>query len=261
MKYFFTTERDRYGDLDYFTVKSPSLGNRADVSIFKPEGTFWSMPVVILLHGVYGSHWAWSLKAKVHETLKKLIADKKIQPMMLIMPSDGLFQDGSGYLAHQSADYEKWIVEDVIQIVKENYTEVDKVSPVFLTGLSMGGYGALRLGAKCPAVFTAFSGLSSITRFEQMAEFVENLDQLKDAVKSEENVIDIMLANKDNLKPFRFDCGKEDTLFEANQILHKQLTENNIPHQFIINEGAHSWEYWHDHFAETLLFFNEQISI
>lgn len=196
MKNFFTTERDKWGDFDIFTVKSPALGNRADVSVFKPEGIFYSMPVVILLHGVYGSHWSWPLKAKVHEILKKLIVENKMQPMMLVMPSDGLFQDGSGYLAHHIGDYEKWIVEDVIRLVKENYSEVDEASPVFLTGLSMGGYGALRLGAKYPSVFTAFSGLSSITCFDQICEFVENFGLLKASVKSEENVIDIMLVNK-----------------------------------------------------------------
>jgi putative tributyrin esterase len=259
MKKFFTTERGQIGELDVFTIKSNALGNRADLSVFKPPGDFTKMPIVILLHGVYGSHWAWSLKANVHQTLKTMIANQQVEPMLLVMPSDGLFQDGSGYLKHHNADYEKWIVEDVVSVVKDNYKEVNDASPVFLAGLSMGGYGALRLGAKYPNVFKAFSGLSSITRFEQMGRFVENFDLLKQAIESEENVIDIMLANKASLRPFRFDCGKDDTLFEANQILDKQLNEHNIPHEFLIKEGAHSWEYWHDHIGETFLFFNEQI--
>ncbi len=259
MSKFFTTERDRLDEIDFFTFKSPALGHRADVSVFKPDGAFESMPVVVLLHGVYGSHWAWSLKAKVQETLKELIAKGKLNPMMLVMPSDGLFQDGSGYLTHQNADYEKWIVEDVIDLVKENYNEVIAQSPIFLAGLSMGGYGALRLGAKYPEVFKAFSGLSSITRFEQMGEFVESIELLKESVKTEENVIDILLSNKETLRPFRFDCGREDTLFEANQVLSNLLIENGIPHQFYVKEGAHCWEYWQNNIAETLLFFNDQI--
>ena len=128
---FFTVERASVAELDLFTVKSNALNHRADVSVYKPEGNYKNMPVVILLHGVYGSHWAWSLKANVHKILQQLIDDEKVPPMMLVMPSDGLFQDGSGYLPHQAVDYEKWIVEDVPLLIKESYGNVSEKSLFF----------------------------------------------------------------------------------------------------------------------------------
>jgi putative tributyrin esterase len=256
---FFTVERASVADLDLFTVKSKALNQRADVTVYKPEGSYKNMPVVVLLHGVYGSHWAWSLKANVYGILQQLIDEGKVPPMLLVMPSDGLFQDGSGYLPHKSADYEKWIVEDVPLLIKESYEEATNKSPFFIAGLSMGGYGALRLGAKYPKVFKAFSGLSSIINFDELEQFVEDFSALKSAVRNQENVLEILLENKDNLNPFRFDCGTDDTLFTSNLALHELLELNQIPHEFYQFDGGHSWEYWSEHIGETLIFFGEQL--
>ena len=256
-KYFFTTERARIAELDFFTVQSPALHGRADVCVYLPEGEHENIPVVILLHGVYGSHWVWSLKGQVHATLKELISNGQCKPMLLLMPSDGLYADGSAYAKHTTADYEKWIVDDCVQLAQENYPEVSASSPIFITGLSMGGYGALRLGAKYPDVFRAFSGLSSITDFDQFESFVQNFESLKSAVLHHENVLEILIAHKNTLAPFRFDCGSEDTLFQANLNLHIALKEENIPHEFYVNIGVHNWDYWTDHIKETLVFFNQ----
>jgi len=183
----------------------------------------------------------------------------EIKPMILAMPSDGLYGDGSGYVPHQTADYERWIVKDVIQVVKEQFPQATDDSPVFITGLSMGGFGALRLGAKYPSLFRAFSGLSSITHFNQLAKFVADFDQLKADALEQDGVGEYLLQNKDSLPPFRFDCGREDVLIEHNRELHKTLTDNNLPHIYQEFEGQHSWEYWEEHIADTLLFFNQQL--
>ena len=257
---FFTTERASVAGLDFFTVKSNALNHRADVIVYKPAGSHTNLPVVILLHGVYGSHWAWSLKADVHNTLQYLIDSKELPPMMLVMPSDGLFQDGSGYLPHQFADYEKWIAEDVPALIREQYDEVTPYSPFFIAGLSMGGYGALRIGAKYHRLFKAFSGLSSIVNFDELEQFVQDFDGLKNAVKSQENVLEILQENRDEMGPFRFDCGEDDTLFDANVALHKSLIKEGVRHEFIRHPGAHNWDYWHDHIGETLRFFAQQLN-
>lgn len=179
--------------------------------------------------------------------------------MLLVTPSDGLFQDGSCYLPHKTADYEKWIAEDVPLLIKESYQEVTVDSSFFIAGLSMGGYGALRLGAKYPDIFKSFSGLSSIINFNELEQFVEDFSALKNAVKIEENVPELLLSKKGNLNPFRFDCGKDDSLFTSNVALHELLTNHEIPHQFHQHSGGHSWEYWSGQIGETLIFFAEQL--
>jgi len=263
MSKFFTTEisypENEYDHLRFMTVKSRVLGKRADITVFvPPHHNLVSLDVVILLHGVYGSHWAWAMNGAVHKTAHQLIEEGKIRPMMLVMPSDGLHGDGSGYLRHQTEDYEKWIVRDVIDVIKEQFPPVNDQSKIFITGLSMGGYGALRLGAKYPDVFRSFSGLSSITEFEQLAIFLEKDDyeKLNKIAAQKESVLSCMLANKEKLPPFYFDCGTEDILIEFNRKLHKKLEENKIQHTYIEHPGVHQWKYWQTHIAESLLFFN-----
>jgi enterochelin esterase-like enzyme len=209
MSQFFTVElsdpRFESDNLRLITVKSPALKKRADISVFVPDVTLSEIKgMVILLHGVYGSHWAWTLKGGVHKTAQRLIIEGKLPPMLLVMPSDGLFGDGSGYVPHQSENYEKWIVEDVVNAVKEQISGRDL--PLFITGLSMGGYGALRLGAQYPTLFRAFSGHSSITEFGQLRQFVEDFEELSTSIQAQESVLESLLKNKSILPHFRFDC-------------------------------------------------------
>lgn len=260
MSAFFTTENASFQGLHFLTVKSNALKRRADLTVYLPEKTDVTrgagLPIVILLHGVYGSHWAWAMKGRAPETAQKLLDTGQIGPMLLVMPSDGLYGDGSGYVPHQTADYERWIVEDVIQVVKEQFPQATDASPVFIAGLSMGGFGALRLGAKYPSLFQAFSGLSSITHFNQMNEFVADFKQLQADALEQGGVLDFLIKNKDILPPFRFDCGSEDILIEHNRALHHNLTNHSIPHIYEEFSGGHSWEYWAEHISDTLLFFN-----
>lgn len=264
MSNFFTTEISypeyEFDHLRFITVKSKALQRRADITVYIPPNANAevTLDVVILLHGVYGSHWAWAMNGGVHKTMQRLIEQGKMRPMVLVMPSDGLHGDGSGYLKHQQEDYEKWIVEDVVAVLKELIANVNEKSNFFITGLSMGGYGALRLGAKYPEVFRSFSGLSSITEFSQMALFLEpgEYEKLTKLAMIHENVLDCILANKERLTHFYFDCGREDLLIEFNRKLHSRLLENNIQHTYVEHDGAHQWIYWQMHIEESLRFFN-----
>lgn len=259
MSQFFTTEKATFQGLDFITVKSNALKKRADITVFSPPNAGKNTPLVILLHGVYGSHWAWAIKGNAHTTAQNLIETGQINPMILAMPSDGLYADGSGYVVHRTADYESWIVEDVIAVMKEQYPQITDKSSIFIAGLSMGGFGALRLGAKYPKLFKAFSGLSSITHFNQIGEFVENFEQLKQDASEQDGVLEWILKNKETISPFRFDCGTDDILIEHNRQLHQELKNKGIPHVYKEFSGGHTWEYWTEHLTETLLFFNEQL--
>ena len=91
-------ERFEFDGLRFVTVKSPSLGQRADLTLFVPPQAQGrgQVPVVILLHGIYGSHWAWALKGGAHRTAARMITAGELPPMVLAMPSDGLWGEGSG---------------------------------------------------------------------------------------------------------------------------------------------------------------------
>ncbi|MGA9637035.1 alpha/beta hydrolase [Flavobacterium sp.] len=246
-------------NLRFITIKTKNLNGRGDICVFVPPmKDVKDLPIVTLLHGVYGSAWIWAHKAGVHFTALQMMEQGLIEPMVIAMPSDGLWGDGSAYLSHNNAHYENWIVEDVIDAVRENIDCTSENSKLFISGLSMGGYGALRLGAKFPNRYKAISGHSSITNKNQMHLFVEedesNYNQA-DAIN--EDVLSLILKNKENLPPLRFDCGKDDLLIEYNRTLHTELKKNAIKHSYQEFEGAHEWSYWQEHIKDSLLFFNQ----
>lgn len=263
MSKFRTTEisdsRFESNNLRHITIKSKHLKNRGDITVFVPDGeSLNKLPIVILLHGVYGSHWIWSQKTGIHLKMKTWIENREIEPMIIAMPSDGLWGDGSGYVPHQNTDYEKWIVEDVPNAIVELIAQASKQSKLCIAGLSMGGFGALRLGIKYHTKFSAVSGLSSITVLDEISLFVEEeLENYHQKDKENESVFETILKHQDNLPPFRFDCGKDDLLIEGNRKLHQQLNDLKIDHIYKENEGKHEWMYWETHIKETILFFND----
>lgn len=248
-------ERD---GLRFLTVKTLNLAGRGDICLFVPEvdQNVTDLPIYILLHGVYGSAWVWAMKGGAHHTAKRLMDNGDIRPAIIAMPSDGLRGDGSGYLPHQEKDFAQWIISDVPKAVIENITFTSNESSLCVGGLSMGGYGAMRLAAKYPDKFMAVSAHSAITKFEQMADFVEEpLDSYK-IIGSHKNVIDAMKKHRDKLPSIRLDCGTNDKLLEANRTLHEQLLNLDIDHIYEEFEGAHDWPYWQKHVESTLRFFD-----
>jgi putative tributyrin esterase len=244
--------------LRFITVKSTKLGMRGDICVFTPPAlsSHQTQPVVILLHGVYGSAWSWTHSGGVHLAAMELIRNEEMPPMIIAMPSDGLWGDGSAYLPHGGSDFEKWITHDVVDVLKEKITGVNEASPLFIGGLSMGGFGAMRIGAKYGDRFKGISAHSSITNLEQMKLFVEeDIDQYRQADKTEEDVFETIKKNIRQLPPLRFDCGKDDLLIEQNRLLHQQLEKENIEHIYEEFAGAHEWTYWTEHVRASLKFF------
>ncbi|TNJ45336.1 prolyl oligopeptidase family serine peptidase [Tamlana fucoidanivorans] len=245
-------------NLRFITVKTPNLKGRGDICLYVPSVNISEdIPLVILLHGVYGSAWIWSQKAGVHRTAEKLILEESISPMLIAMPSDGLLGDGTAYLPHHSLNFEKWIVEDVIAAVQENIPEMTQKSSVYIAGLSMGGYGALRLGAKYPSIFSGISGHSSITALAQMRLFVEEpLESFEQDNEDDVSVLSTIIKNRDTLPPLRFDCGVGDELIDYNRTLHQRLKQAHIKHDYQEFSGKHEWVYWEHHVKDSLKFFS-----
>jgi S-formylglutathione hydrolase FrmB len=213
------------------------------------------VPLVILLHGIYSSHWAWAFKGGAHLTLARLTASGAVPPMVLAMPSDGLWGDGSGYVPHPSQDFERWIVDEVPVAAAEVLPCLGSASPRFIAGLSMGGFGALRLAGKYPSRFQGASGHSSATHLEQLRGGVEEPLARYGAHPDDQSVLETLLRNRDSLPPFRFDCGTRDFLLAYNRELHLALQAAGVPHDYEEFPGAHDWAYWEAHLEDSLKFF------
>lgn len=242
------------------TLHSSALKGRGNVSVYNAYSESKDLPIVILMHGVYGNHWVWMHLGGVHEVYNRM-RKEGLSEFVLVMPEDGSYYAGSGYLPLKHANYDKWIVEDMIEGVRTSCECVSENSKLFISGLSMGGYGALRLGAKYAERFAGISGHSSITNINEISQFVsEDLNHYALADDAEQEETDILFwLNKHRalLPPLRFDCGRDDQLFQGNLAFKKRLEENDHAFSFFENAGAHEWPYWNTHVADTFQFFDK----
>lgn len=243
--------------LHFVTVKSEALGQRADLTLHVPaEVEGWrDVPLVILLHGIHASHWAWAFTGGAHRTAARLIAAGEIPPLVLAMPSDGLWGDGSGYVRHAAQDFERWIVDEVPAAAREACAAVGVASPLCIAGLSMGGFGALRLAARYPQRFVAAAGHSSITDASQLDPLLAESRAGWAGADVDRSLLAALRAAPGPLPRLRFDCGLADGLLGANRELHAALDAAGIAHEYAEHAGGHAWTYWSDHLEDTLRFF------
>lgn len=237
------------------TLYSPALRRRADITLFvPPEEQNRALPLLILMHGVYGSHWNWSVLGNVPGTAMEMINDGSIGPFAIAMPSDGLWGDGSGYVIHREFNAESWIIDDVPACVRVLCPEL-QWERIFLAGQSMGGFGALRLGAKYAARVAGISAHSSVTRLADLTQHVQQpLKEYLSAGKRDTDLLYWMRRHRSQLPPIRIDCGTEDALLDSNRTLHIALLRYRITHSYEEHPGAHDWAYWQQHVRATLRF-------
>jgi putative tributyrin esterase len=237
------------------TMYSPALRRRADVTLFVPPGSQdRALSLLILMHGVYGSHWNWWVLGKLPATVAEMLASGEIGAFAVAMPSDGLWGDGSGYVAHKEMDAESWIMDDVPACVHELLPNI-QVERMFLGGLSMGGFGALRLGAKHASRVAGISAHSPVTSVANLSQHVhEPRNAYLRAGKRDTDPLYWMRRNRVPLPPIRIDCGTEDSLIESNRALHAALVKERVAHEYEEASGGHDWVYWQKQLPRTLRF-------
>ncbi|HVI60022.1 MAG TPA: alpha/beta hydrolase-fold protein [Luteimonas sp.] len=246
--------------LRFATAKSRALRQRADATLYVPPQArgVANLPIVILLHGVYGSHWSWALQGGAHVTAARLVEQGALPPVALVMPSDGLWGDGSGYVAHRAQDFERWIVHEVPALAIDAIDGCSLRSPVCIAGLSMGGFGALRLAGKHPRRFiaaAAHSAMTDIVQFDGLVE--EDRAGWSDAPADRSVLAALTAAASGSLPPIRFDCGHDDPYVEGNRALHDALCAAGVAHLYVERDGEHDWAYWSDALEGTLRFFGD----
>ena len=242
--------------LRFLNFRGKALEFRGDVLLFSPPGIerLDRLPLLLLMHGVYGCQWNWWLNGEIATIAMEMLRNGTTIPMMIAMPSDGLWGDGSGYVPHQHGNYEKWIVDDIPQCLREQFPQLHP-EKFLIAGLSMGGYGAMRLGMKYASRVQGISAHSSITQVAQLSQFIPfPVQAFQYAGEADTDLLHWARTNLDHLPPLRFDCGTEDPLIEANRELHRALVRMSIPHDYQEFPGGHDWPYWTQHVCNTLAF-------
>ena len=215
-----------------------------------------SLPVVYLLHGYGGNYGDWVNKAP---EIKEL-ADR--YGLVIVCPDGG---HGSWYWdspEDPSFRYETFVSNELVAWVDSHYKTVTSRSGRAITGLSMGGHGALYLAMKHVDVYGAAgstAGGVDIRPFPLNWDMAKRLGSYAEYPERWENhtVINLLHRLTPNALALIIDCGTSDFFYGVNEQLHRKLLDRNIPHMYITRPGAHNWEYWQQSISYQLLYFSK----
>lgn len=243
--------------VDSVMVYSPSMDKEIECRVVTPKSYSRkrSFPTVYLLHGYSGDAKGWVNKYNVEE-----LSDRY---SVIIVAADG---GHSSWYWDSPVDstmrYETFVSSELVEYVDTHYNSIKDRNARAITGLSMGGQGALYLAFRHQDTYGAVASMSGgvdIRPFPTRWDMAKRLGTIEE---NPENWEEFTVMNQlDGLRPnslaIAFDCGIDDFFYEVNCALHEQLLARKIPHSFTSSPGAHTLPYWRNSLQYHLLFFSE----
>jgi len=245
--------------LHYF---SPALGKQTACNLILPEvtGHKGPFPVYYLLHGLSDDYSIWQRRTSIGRYVQML-------PLIVVMP-DG----GRGFYcdAHEGFAYETAMIGDLIPFIDRMYNTRAERAGRCIGGLSMGGYGAIKLALKFPELFCSANGHSGAYGFAH-AEWRGSEPEFKRILgpHPQGGPDDCFAlaqrfargAEKSLLPALRIDCGTSDFLLEDNRDFHNHLGAIGVPHEYAEFPGTHEWGYWDKHVQSAIRFHTKHLGI
>lgn len=222
------------GKLEMVEYDSKSVGAKRKANVYTPPGYSpdTKYPVLYLLHGIGGDEREWERGGHPEIILDNLIADKKVEPMIVVMPNGRASKDDRpGPDAMRTApafgEFDKDLLGSLIPFIESKYSvKADRESRA-LAGLSMGGGQSLNFGLGKLDTFAWVGGFSSAPNTKPAAELVPDPDK----------------ATK-QLKLLWLSCGNKDGLIRISQGVHAYLKEKKVPHTWHVDEHNHDFQHW-----------------
>ncbi len=233
------------GKVEMVEYDSKSVGNKRKAYVYTPPGysSDTKYPVLYLLHGIGGDEREWVRSGHPEIILDNLIADKKAEPMIIVMPNGRAQPDdrpGNNAMATAPAfgKFDKDLLGDLIPFIQSRYSVNPDRESRALAGLSMGGGQSLNFGLGNLDTFAWVGGFSSAPNTKPATELVP----------------DAAAATK-QLKLLWISCGNKDGLIRVSQGVHVYLKEKNVPHIWHVDDNAHDFRHWKNalfHFAQRV---------
>ena len=248
--------------LEIRTTNRNALGKATGARAIVPEGLPGPFPVLYLLHGLSDDHTAWTRFTRLESYVDGL-------PLIVVMP-DG----GRGFYTDSRSNprgaVETFITRDLVGFVDAAFRTIPDRSGRVVAGLSMGGYGAVKLALKHPGLFSAAVSHSGALAFghRSWAEFepawgAEFAPIFGDDPRGGPDDLFAIAERADRslLPALRIDCGTEDELIDWNREFHAHLEALGVPHEYAEYPGGHDWGYWDEHVREALDFFARELKL
>lgn len=236
-----------HGAVHQHIYTSKSAGQERGVYVYTPPGYVYQAsgyPTVFLLHGYGDDESAWIHVGRAHHITDNLIAQKKIEPTIIIMPYGHPLPldrtaDFDDYAGRNTKVMEQDLFEDLIPFLSQHYALAVDRQQRAIVGLSMGGGQSLTIGLK------------HLDRFAWVGGFSSGAPQGDIDAQFPDLVADVDAANK-QLGLLWIGCGKDDFLLQRNNEFVEWLKDRQIEHTYRLTEGGHDWIVWRKYLAEFL---------
>lgn len=248
-------------------MPSEYLEQPASVLIYKPAtyNKNTKFPLVYLLHGYSENYKQWSMTID----LQKLANDYGF----IIVTPDGFTSYYINSPLNKASQYEDFFFKELVPKVHQSFNIDDQ--NIFISGLSMGGYGALRYfilhknyfntaGSTSGALEIDYSNFQKVSQaFWQTDMLTKDLSATIGAPKTTNwntySISTLINQNPEFSKPFIFDCGTEDTLYPNSEKLKRLTAKLNIPATFIRQPRDHNTAYWHQSIQYHFVYFKQHL--
>ncbi|MCP9753283.1 alpha/beta hydrolase family protein [Ferruginibacter sp. HRS2-29] len=213
-------------------------------------------PVVYLLHGYSGAYDNWIKK------MPSLISEATENKCIIVCPDGGFSSWYVDSPVDSATRFETFISKELVEYIDKNYFTLQDKNRRAITGLSMGGHGALMLAMRHQDVFGAAASMSGAVDLNETHNKFETGKRLGDTIAYSNfwhrfSVIDIADTFSNKKMPLLIDCGTGDIFIKGNRALHAKLERLKIPHDYVERTGEHNWQYWTNALPYHLLFFRK----
>ena len=243
--------------VDTIQVFSASMNKNIKTCVIVPDNYKKSkkkFPVVYLLHGYSGNYATWVKSFKeVSQQVDRygfiaIGVDGNYSSWYFNSPIDPTFK------------YETYIIDELVPFIDKKYKTIASREGRAISGLSMGGHGALYLSLKHQDVFGAAGSMSGgvdIRPFSEKWNIKKRLGAINDFPDNWEKntVVNLIELNQNNNLKLIIDCGVDDFFIDVNRELHQKMLALKIDHDYIERPGKHNIDYWENSLKFQLLFF------
>lgn len=226
--------------LDYF---SEPLGKQAAMQVVVPQKP-GRHPLIVQLHGYSDDYTIWQRRTTIELEAERIGAAVAMLDGGLSFYTDAA--DGTG-------DWEKHILFST-ELVERTFGVGGSRNRRAIGGLSMGGYGAMKIGLKHADRFgsvVSHSGVLDIGHWYAECKRPKQMQRIFGAKpKASEDPVRL-LAGAKPLPRLWIDCGTEDFLIAHNRRFQRLLMRRGVRHEYREYPGSHSWDYWQARLPES----------
>jgi S-formylglutathione hydrolase FrmB len=249
------------------SMNSKILNTEKEYTVYLPhdyESSNKKYPVLYLLHGAWGSSQDWVKYGNMKEIADSSISAFQSLPMIIVMPdARGIGENfGGKYMGYFNVPgwkYEDYFIEELIPYIDKNYRTITDKNNRAIAGLSMGGGGAIAYAQRHPSFFIASASLSGCVGYCSSEgarkidfDFDKSLGET-DPTLFVQNASVNQLAEIKTIKWY-VDCGDDDFQYDGNIAFYRAMRQKEIPLEYRMRDGGHTWSYWQSALPEVLTF-------